>query len=460
MKTPAVRWSRLLAVVVVFAALGAGGWWYAARARDHTEVRSEAKPVAAVSVEVVTPRPGGIDRMCTQVGTIEPFRSVELVAKVSGFLAELNVNIGSVVRAGDVLARISVPELEKQEAKEKAEVKRAEARLGQMNAAITTAEADLGSAAAQIAFAKAEQKSKAAYRAYREKQRARFADLVAQKAIEPKLVDEQEDQYEAAVSAEIAAGESVNTAKQKEAAAKAKVEQTRADLKFAEAELAVTRAQLERSEALMAYTILRAPFDGMVTQRSVTSLGAFIKSAEAGGERTPLFTVEQTDVMLLIVQVPDRDVPYVNAGDPVAVRLDALPGEVFGAPGGGPAVVSRTAESEDPHTKMMRTEIDLKNVGGRLRRGMFGRAAITLQTGAPSAVRVPSTALTGKSEGGKGTVRVVRGDTVHTVPVKLGADTGATVEILSGLAAGDRVVVRVNGSAEDGTRVTVLESAK
>lgn len=459
MKTPAVRWLRLFAVVVVLAALGAGGWWYAARAHSHADARPEPKPVAAVSVEVVAPRAGGIDRMCTQVGTIEPFRSVELYAKVSGFLAELNVNIGSAVHAGDVLARIAVPELEKQEAKDKAEVKRAEARLGQMNAGIVTAEADLGSATAQIAFAKAEQKSKTAYRAYREKQRARIAELVDQKALERKLADEQEDQYEAAVSAEIAAGESVNTAKQKEAAAKAKVEQTKADLKYAEAELAVAKAQLERSETLVGYTVIRAPFDGVVTQRSVTSLGAFIKSAESGGDRAPLFTVEQTDVMLLIVQVPDRDVPYVNAGDPVAVRLDALPGEAFRAPAGGPVAVSRTAESEDSHTKMMRTEIDLKN-DGRLRRGMFGRASITLQTGAAGALRIPSTALVGKAEGGAGSVRVVRGDTIHTVPVKIGADTGALVEVLSGLSAADRVVVRVNGTAEDGAAVVVMDSAK
>lgn len=457
MKNPARR-SRVILVLVVCAGVAAGGWWYAARA-SHAGARPEAKPVAPVSVEVVTPRPGGIDRMCVQVGTVEPSQSADLYAKVSGFLVEQNADIGSVVRADDVLARIAVPEFEKQVKKDAAEVKRAEARLVQMTAAIATAEADLGSATAQIAFAKAEQKSKTAYRAYREKQRARITELVDQKAIERKLADEQEDQYEAAVGAEIAAGESVNTAKQKEAAARAKVEQTKADLKYADAELAVAKAQLEKSETLFGYTVIRAPFGGVVTRRSFHP-GDFIKSAESGGGGVPILTVERTDVMRLVIQVPDRDVPYVNAGDPVTVRLDALPDEAFQPADGSQIVVSRTAESEDPQTRMMRTEVDLKNTSGRLRRGMYGRATMTLQTGASSAVRVPSAALVGKAEGGKGTVRVVRGETIHTVPVRYGTDNGAVVEIVGGLAPTDRVVVRVNGTADDGATVTAVEVAK
>jgi hypothetical protein len=164
--------------------------------------------------------------------------------------------------------------------------------------------------------------------------------------------------------------------------------------------------------------------------------------------------------MRLVIQIPDRDVPYVTAGDPIVVELDALPDEKLQPATGSQLVVSRSAESEDPVTRMMRTEVDLKNAGGRLRRGMYGRVTLTLSPGAPTAVRVPSMALVGKAEGGKGTVRVVRGDTVHVLPVLLGTDNGAQVEILSGLAPGDRVVVRANGPVEQGTTVTVSAPAK
>jgi RND family efflux transporter MFP subunit len=457
MNKPSFRWSRFALIVSAFAVLGVGGWFAFARENSgNVKARPDAKP-AAVSVEVVTPLSGGIDRVCVQPGTLEPFASAELYAKVSGFLVEQKVDIGSVVGEGDILAQIAVPELQKQVQKDTADVRRAGAKITQVTAAITTAKADLGAATAYVAFAKAEQKSKTATRAYREKQRARINELVSKNAIEQKLVDEQEDQYEAAVSAELAAAESVNSATQKEAAAEAKLKQAQADLKFAEAELDVAKAQLEKTETLVRYSVIRSPYNGVVTRRSFHP-GDFIKSAENGGERIPLLTIERTDVMRLVIQVPDRDVPYVTVGDPVAVTLDALPGEKFQPAAGTAVVVSRSAESEDPVTRTMRTEVDLKNVNGRLRRGMYGRATLTLNPGAATAVRIPSMALVGKAEGGKATVRVVRGDTVHIVPVQYGTDTGSQVEILSGLTTADQVVVRASGLVEQGTVVTVSEA--
>jgi RND family efflux transporter MFP subunit len=458
---PPVRWVRVALSVVALAAIGAGSWYATAGGKvfGRQGAQPAAKAPAPVIVEVVSPLSGGIDRVCVQPGTVEPFAAADLYAKVSGFLVEQKVDIGSVVREGDVLARIAVPELEKQVQKDAAEVKRAEAKVTQVSAAITTAKADLGAATAMIAFAKAEQKSKTAFRAYREKQRARIAELVSKNAIEQKLVDEQEDQYEAAVGAELAAAESVNSAEQKEAAAKARLEQAQADLKYAEAELAVTKSLLEKSETMLGYATIRSPYTGVVTRRSFHP-GDFIKSAENGGDRIPLLTVERTDVMRLVIQVPDRDVPYVTAGDPVAVKLDALPDEKLQPASGGQLVVSRSAESEDPVTRTMRTEVDLKNAGGRLRRGMYGRVSMTLQAGAPTAVRIPSMALVGKAEGGKATVRVVRGDAVHVIPVQYGTDTGSQVEIISGLTPADRVVIRASTPVEQGTVVTVSEAVK
>ena len=184
----------------------------------------------AVSVRVVAPRSGGTDRLCTQPGSVEPFESADLYSKVSGFLVEQNVDIGYPVHAGDVLARISVPEYQTQVKEDAANVVRAEARVEQMKAAITTAEADLGAASAAISLCLAEKKSKESYRAYREKQRNRIRDLVATNSIEAKLADENEDQFQAAVSSELAAAEAINAARQKEAAARARVVQARADI--------------------------------------------------------------------------------------------------------------------------------------------------------------------------------------------------------------------------------------
>src|SRR5690242_17048053 len=105
MNTPSFRWSRFALIISAFAVLGIGGWYALAREKPATsKAKPDANP-AAVSVEVVSPLSGGIDRVCVQPGTLEPFAAAELYAKVSGFLAEQKVDIGSTVREGDVLAR-------------------------------------------------------------------------------------------------------------------------------------------------------------------------------------------------------------------------------------------------------------------------------------------------------------------------------------------------------------------
>lgn len=454
-----MRGKRLGLIGIAVVALVSGAGWYVfarekpAHDKPHSGAPAAPGSSAAIPVEVVAPLSGGIDRVCVQPGTVEPFESADLYAKVSGYLAEQTVDIGYPVRQGDVLARLSVPELDTQVKQDKAEVARAEAKVDQMTSAVATAEADLGASTAGVSFARAEAKSKESYRAYREKQRNRFRELIASTTIEPKLADEQEDQYQAAVSAELAAAEAVNAAKQKEAAAGARVKQAQADLKYATAEVAVAKAKLEKSEVLLGYTVIRSPYTGVVTKRNFHP-GEFVRSAEAGGERTPVLAVERTDMMRVVVQIPERDVPFVDLGDAAVVTVDALPGLTLKTAGADKVAVSRIGASEDAHTRMMRIEIHVKNPNGKLRRGMFGRVTLALQVGAPEAVRIPSSALHGKAEGGRGAVRVVRDDIAHVVPVRYGTDNGAEVEVLTGLTAADRVIVRASGPVDNGTQVS------
>ncbi len=459
--------SRWLLGLAVLAAVGTGTGYLFVRGKASAEIVRPAQPDSAksteasatVAVKVISPRPGGINRLCTQPGSVEPFEAADLYSKVSGFLVEQNVDIGYPVHAGDVLARISVPEYEKQVKQDTADVVRAKARVDQMSAAITTAEADLGAATATISLARAEKKSKESYRAYREKQRDRIKSLVATNSIEAKLADENEDQFQAAVSSDLAAAEAVNAARQKEAAARARVAQARADLRYAEAEVETAKDKLEQSKVLLGYTVIRSPYTGVVTQRNFHP-GDFIRSADAGyakGERVPVLAVERTDIMRVVIQVPERDVPFVDCGDPAVVEVDALPGIVFKTRGADKVEVSRLAASEDPQTRMMRTEVHLKNPDRTLRRGMFGRVTLTLQVGAPGAFRIPSAALFGKAGDGKGAVRLARGGKAAFVPVQIGADNGSEVEILSGLTAEDRVIVRAAGPLSEGNAVAATD---
>jgi len=465
-KRSLARWSRRApAVLVAIGLIGAGGWYAVSHGQSlfEREHKEKGKPAKAITVEVLTPKSGGIDRVCAQPGTLEPIEGVDLYAKVSGFLVEQNVDINSRVKAGDILARISVPEYEKQVLKDTADVARAEAKLIQTAAAITTSEAELGAATSTIALSQAEAKSKTSYQSYRLKQRDRLRDLLAQRAIDAKLVDEQEDQYAASEAATLAAEAAVNTAKEKASAAKAKVEQAKADQKYAEAEITVVKAQLDKSKVLLDYTVIRSPYTGVVTKRNFhpgkdSTAGAFIKSAEQGGT-VPVLTVERTDVMRVIVQVPDRDVPFVTANATAVVEIDAIPGVKFDRNGKDKLKLARWASAQDPATRTMRVEVDVSNPVdvkhpyGILTHGMYGRVTLTLQPGETTAFRVPSGTV--HRDGGKTTVRVVRLDRVHAVPVTLGTDNGVDVEILAGLTPDDRIVVRSSGPVEDGAAVTV-----
>jgi RND family efflux transporter MFP subunit len=410
-------------------------------------VAAAAEPATAISVEVAHPRAGGIERVCVQPGTVEPFEMADLYAKASGFLAEQTVDIGSRVKSGDVLAKLSVPEYEKQVIRDQARVKNAEAKVRQAEAYIKFSEADARAADAATNLAKVTVRAKSAYREYRQKQLARLKELLSQRAIDARLVDEQEDFYQSAFEGENAAKEQVTAAEERVAAAKAKVIQATADLDEAKSNVGVAEADLAKSEVLLGYTVIKSPYSGVVTRRSFHP-GDFIKAADQGGI-IPLLTVERTDKMRVVVQVPDRDVAYVDVGDPATLEIDALPGREF------KGVVSRFAEAEDPASRLMRTELDIPNPDGKLRRGMYGRATLVLAAGVPGAVRLPSSAVVSRRDGAAAIVRLVRDGKVHLQPVTIGSDNGTETEVMSGLATTDVAVVRAGGPVVEGTPVNV-----
>lgn len=445
------RVMRVVTTSLVVALAGCVGWYLVSKRAEATRMSDVSqpppgKPSEAISVEVVKPTTGGIERICIQPGSIEPFEAADLYSKVSGFLFEQSVDIGSRVKAGQVLAKIAVPEFEKQVERDAAKVQHAEAVVKQVQARIVAAEAEAKSAEVSVSVAKTQAKAKGAYRRFREKQLTRFKELNAQRAIDAKVVDESEDQFEAAVEAENAAKEAVAAADQRLIASRARIDQSRADLDEARAEVKVAVAELERARVLVAYSVIKSPYDGVVTKRSF-SPGDFVRSADVGGDRVPLLAIERTDKMRVVVQVPDRDVPYTDIGDEAIVEIDALPEKNF------KAVIARVAESEDATTRTMRTEIDLPNTDGKLRRGMYGRVTIRLERGHPASVTVPSSTLSNHSTGNRATVMVAQDGFARFRPVIVGVDNGIRVEVLSGLGPKDSVIIRASGPLEDGTRV-------
>jgi RND family efflux transporter MFP subunit len=416
------------------------------------EAREQA-PVqtSGVSVEVTRPRKGGMDRTTTQPGTVQAYEQVQLFSEVSGYLKTQTVDIGDRVKRGQVLATIDVPELEKQVKRNTAFLHQTRARVRQMRARVFSAKADKAMALAAVEQAEANAKSADAWRRYREKQYGRMKDLFALKSIEERLVDESKDRYEASLETVRSARAAIATARAQVAAAEAKIELAEADVLGAETEVQVAQCDLEKSQILVQFATIVSPYDGVVTQRSLYP-GGFVRAATAGGPYPPLLTVERTDKMRVVVQVPDRDVPYADVGDEAFFNIDALPGVTF------TAKISRMEESEDPQTRLMRVEIDLPNPTGKVRRGMYGKVMIVLEKSA-NLLSVPSSCLVSRSEDGKGgvsgAVYVVREGRARRAPVKIGGDNGVRVAILQGLKSDDLVIRHPPPDLLDGMPVVI-----
>jgi HlyD family secretion protein len=452
------RWGPVLIAAVILA-VGLGYWLIGREGATAGESNGQGREKrTGVKVEVIAPKPGGIQRLCTQPGSAEPYAGAALYAKVFGQLKTLTVDIGDRVKKGDLLAEIEIPEFEAQAAKNKAKVDDAKAKLAQTEARKTEAEAEARAADASVKLATILVRAKSAFREYRERQLNRVKDLVAKKAEDQRLQDEQEDYYLSALEAENGAKEKVNAEQERAAAAQAKIGRVAADIDAAKADVEVARAELANSEVWVQYGKIRSPYDGVITQRGYLQ-GDFIKAGDQNGG-VPIVTVASTDVLRVVIPVPDRDAPYVAAGKPAILTFDALPGVIYKTTGDNKVVVSRLAQAEDYQTRLMRVEVDVQNKDGRLKQGMYGRATLILTEGVAGAMQIPTAALATRSDGGNGTVRVVTDGKILTVPVKYGMDNGIDVEILSGLSLQDQVVMGMNVPVTDGTPVTVTNAGK
>ncbi|MCA1685982.1 MAG: efflux RND transporter periplasmic adaptor subunit, partial [Planctomycetia bacterium] len=398
-------------VFALLAVAGAGGaaWYYhthptGAKARtatgsaenDHDGGQAEATG-EAVAVATVHLSPGGITRTSTQIGSVHPYEEADLYAKVSGYLVKLHVNYGDRVKSKQVLAEIDDPEIAADAVKAAADVRQAEAAVAQAEAFVEAAKADRDASASAVEQSIAEVERYTSMRSYHTKKYTRYQNLVKDKAIPQQIADEEEEGLESARANELASRKAVLKVKADLIAAEARVKKARADLDEAKASVAVSQAKKARADAVLEYTKIVSPFDGVITKRNFFP-GAFIRSAAEGGE-IPLLTVARTDMVYVVTEIPDRDVPMTDVGDTAEITLDALEGEVF------KGKVSRFAEAEDPTSRTMHTEIDLPNTKNLLRAGMYGIAKIYLDKSTKGAT-LPASCLVGESKGGKGDVFV------------------------------------------------------
>lgn len=444
-------WLLGLAAILAVAALlprtgfrGAGEALPLAHAAVAAPAQDPERPRPRVTV--TRPQTGGIARSTTQPGTMESFDFADLYAKVSGYVKQQDVDIGSMVKRGQVLAIIDMPELEQELYRDQAALAQAEAQVLQMEARVKTARAEFDAATAAIAQAEADLDKETSYLSFRDIQYNRVKHLFELKSVDERLVDEKHEQLEAARAAERAARAAILTSRAQAAAADARIAQAQADVVDAKAKVKVATANVAKAQVFVDYTKIVSPYDGVVTKRTF-HVGDFIRAADQGGNQ-PLLTVARTDLMRVIVQVPERDVPYTNVDDPAIIELAALGGTKLHAK------VSRIANSEDRATRTMRTEIDVPNPSKRLRDGMFVKVTIIVDEG-KSGLTVPSSSLVSNPKTKRDSVFVVRDGKARLTPVEVGQDNGPRTEIESGLSAEDQVIVNPPADLADGAAVDV-----
>ncbi len=454
------RWGAWGALLVVLAIGGAGGVWLTASGQQHKPTGEKGEGHEGKSdrggkarVQVIMPQRGGMERVTSQPGTIRAFEFAPLYTKVSGFVKKLNVDRGSRVKKGDLLAEIYDPERDVAVLQAEASLEHSKAAVAQARADILTANASVLAARAKQNEVKATLDERTATRDYRRKEYERISELVARRSVEERLKDEQLDEYHSSEAAVLSAQAGIETAAALLAESQAKVEKAKADLKAAEAQVQIAEANLKMAKVFVQYTRIESPLDGVVIFRGEgMHIGSFVRAADQGGSQEPLLTVAMTEKMRTIIPVPDRDVPYCQVGDKATVTLDAYAGRVYHGK------VDRTSESETLNDRLMRVEVDLDNSDGILRDGMFGRADILLDRVITS-LTVPSSCLIDRNGKGDGAVLVVKDGKIRRVNVKVGMDTGVRAEIAQGLSEHDQVVLQPDPSITDGTPVEADSAA-
>jgi HlyD family secretion protein len=435
--------SLALAAALVLATAGCDRPTVAARA-GQAEAKTGATTVT--KVEVVRPARQSIRRSTEQPGQIEAAEVAPIYAKLSGYVRGVAVDIGDRVSKGQVLAELSVPEVEADLQQKTAMVARAEAMRVQAEATVQVAQAGLVSAEARRTEAVAGIKQADADRARWQSEFERTGQLARERAVTGSTLDEARSKLAASEAAVAVAQAVAQTADAALAEGRAQVDKARADVSAAGSGVEVARAEVRHAEALLAFARIEAPFDGVVTRRNVDTGHLTVP----GPQGEPLFVLARTDVVTIAVAVPETVAAAVEPGDRAVIRLQALGDRAV------EGMVTRTSYVLDVATRTLRVEIDLPNPDGTLRPGLYATATIVAEEH-PDALAVPATAIA--RDGDKTFCVVVAGGRATRRPVAVGLSDGTNAEILSGLGEGDVVVKANAASLTDGQPVTPVEAA-
>lgn len=371
------------------------------------------------TVNVVTVESHELNRQLRLPGELLPFEDVAIYAKLQSFVEQITVDRGSLVKRGQLLARLRAPELDTQR-------REAEARVSGIQSQKVEAQARAASIRAQRIEAEAKLASEeATYK--RLKAASATPGVVAGNDLE--IAERSIDQARARVQA----------LSETERAAQAQVKT------FDESERALKEAVTSASN-IEAYLRITAPFDGVITERNAHP------GSMASPTGTPMLRLQQVSRLRLVISVPETEVTGINPGAKLNFTLPAFPGETFSG------TVSRNSRSMDAKTRTMPIELDVANSAGKLAPGMFPEVQWPTRRLQPS-LFVPPTAIATTTE--RSFVIRIKDGTTEWVDVKRGASMNQKgvdlVEVFGDLAAGDTIAVRGTDELRAGTKVNIKQ---
>jgi RND family efflux transporter MFP subunit len=356
--------------VLTVLSLVAAGWLPRARRAEAVE-RQRAFSVAPRRVVIGVVQRAPAKATFSLSGTAAPLRAAVVTARGTGFVQSTLVDLGDIVKAGQVLAVLESPEVDE-------DVNRAKARL-------TEAEANV-----MLARSAAERSGRLSEQGVASKQQA---------------------------------------------------EEAQSRLTTAIAAVETTRADTLRLSALKGFTRVVAPFAGVVTRRFIEQ-GALVSS-----DRAPLFEVSQTDTLKVTVDVPQWLAADVRPGLAVSIAPAQRPALAV------EAHVTRSAFALDPVTRTLRVEALVEKPGALLANA-FVQVTFTVERADPPLL-VPASAVVPRADGVR--LHVVKDGVIATTLVTIARDQGRTVEVLTGVAAGAKVVLNPPDDLANGERVEVIQ---
>lgn len=375
-----------------------------------TACRSNTPAAAVPVVPVATAGLATLDNDLVLTAEFRPYQDVDVMAKVAGYVRSIHVDIGDHVRTGEVLATLEAPEIEDEAAKAKAGMAAAQAN-------VTTAQAEL--------------------------EHAQASEHIA-------ALSFQRIQDVAKRDAGLVPRQDIDVAEARSLEAKAQVARAESALKAAREQLDEAKSESSRAAAMLAYTTISAPFNGVITKR-YASIGSMIQAGiSSQTQAMPVVRLAQNDLLRLILPVPVSDVAGVRDGQPVDVSVTSLGRTLKGK-------VTRYADSVQLATRTMDTEVDVPNSDGSLVPGMYAEVHLHLAA-RPNVLSVPLDAVDGIGTSTEQAF-VVRDGVVHLASVTTGLETATRIEILSGVKAGDKVIVGRHTGLSDGEKVTPVDAA-